>query len=232
MRREGYELAVSQPRVILKTDANGKTLEPMELVVIECGEDYQGTVINKLNQRRGELKVLEPSGEGMSRMEYLIPSRGLIGFRSEFLTDTRGTGVLYANFDHYAPYRGDIPQRSNGALIVLEPGTTTTYALFSLQDRGVLFCNPAEEVYSGQIIGQHAKENDLIVNPNKKKHLTNVRSSGADEKLFLIPPRIHTLESALEWINDDELVEVTPKGIRVRKAELDHNKRKRSPSID
>jgi GTP-binding protein len=227
MRREGYELAVSQPKVILKKDEKGHTLEPMELVVVECGEDYQGTVINKLSMRKGELKVLEPSGEGMCRMEYLIPSRGLIGFRSEFLTDTRGTGVLYSNFDHYAPFRGEIGGRANGALVALEPGDTTAYALYRLQDRGLMFMGTAENVYGGQIIGQHAKENDLVINPCTKKALTNIRSAGADEKLTLIPPRLHTLESALEWIDDDELVEVTPTSIRIRKAVLDHNRRKR-----
>jgi GTP-binding protein len=160
-------------------------------------------------------------------MEYLIPSRGLIGFRSEFLTDTRGTGVLYSNFDHYAPFRGDIGGRANGALVALEPGDTTAYALYRLQDRGLMFMGTAESVYGGQIIGQHAKENDLVINPCTKKALTNIRSAGADEKLTLVPPRLHTLESALEWIDDDELVEVTPTSIRIRKAVLDHNRRKR-----
>lgn len=225
MRREGYELAVSMPEVITR-DNNGTTEEPIELVVIECGEDYSGTVINKLNMRRGELRMMEPAGEGITRLEYLIPTRGLLGFRSEFLTDTRGTGVLYSVFDHFAPWRGQINSRANGALIVLEAGETTSYALYSLQERGVLFCDAGVETYPGQIIGEHARENDLVVNPCKKKHLTNVRSAGADEKLLLTPPRVPTLESAIEWITDDELVEITPKAIRIRKTQLDHNKRK------
>jgi GTP-binding protein len=225
MRREGYELAVSQPAVITR-EVDGRVEEPIELVVVECGEDYSGTVINKLNQRRGELRMMEPAGEGSTRMEYLIPTRGLLGFRSEFLTDTRGTGVLYSNFDHYAPWRGAISSRANGALIVLEPGETTGYALFALQERGAMFCGPGEEVYAGQIIGEHARDNDLVVNPCKKKQLTNMRSAGADEKLLLTPPREHTLESAIEWIADDELVEITPQSIRIRKTQLDHNKRK------
>jgi len=227
MRREGFELAVSQPVVIQRQNEDGKPLEPMERVVVECGEDYAGTVINKLNIRRGEMLIMEPSGEGVTRLEYLVPARGLIGFRSEFLTDTRGTGVIYSNFDHYAPYRGDIPGRTNGALVAMENGTTTAYSLFALQERGILFMGAQTDVYAGQVIGQHAKETDLVVNPNKKKQLNNMRSSGADEKLLLSPPWSMTLEAALEWISDDELVEVTPQSIRIRKAELDHNRRKR-----
>jgi GTP-binding protein len=227
MRREGYELAVSQPTVITRTDEAGRVTEPFELAVIECGDDYSGTVINKLNMRRGEMRTLEPSGEGMVRMEYLMPSRGLIGFRSQFLTDTRGTGVLYTNFEKYGEWKGELPGRQNGALIVLETGDTTAYSLFTLQERGDLFVHPADTVYPGQIVGQHNRDNDLVINPCKKKALTNMRSAGADEKLLLTPPRIHTLESALEWIADDELVEVTPKSIRIRKMELDHNKRKK-----
>jgi GTP-binding protein len=228
MRREGFELAVSKPVVIFRKDEQGQKLEPMEQVTVECGEDYAGTVINKLNLRRGEMQVMEPSGEGMTRIEYLVPARGLIGFRNEFLTDTRGTGVLYSVFDHYGPYRGDIQGRQNGALINMEPGVTTAYSMFSLQERGSMFIQPGEEVYAGQVIGQHARENDLVVNPCKKKQLTNMRSAGADDKLLLTPPRLHTLESALEWIDEDELVEITPKNIRIRKVELDHNRRKRS----
>ena len=188
MRREGYEMGVSQPRVIFKEDEDGKRTEPIEAVIIECGDDYSGTVINKLNLRRGEMKAMAPSGEGMVRLEYEIPSRGLIGFRSEFLTDTRGTGILHANFDHYGAYRGDFQGRQNGALVVQDDGTTTSYALYNLQDRGVLFIGAAAEVYKGQIIGQHAKSNDLVVNPNKKKQLTNIRSAGADDKTVLSTP--------------------------------------------
>lgn len=228
MRREGYELGVSRPRVILKENAEGKTTEPFEWVVVECGEDYSGAVINKLNLRRGQMKSMAPSGEGMTRLEYIVPSRGLIGFRSEFMTDTRGTGVMHSNFDHYGEYTGSIDKRANGALVVLEPGDTTGYTLFALQERGALFIGPATSVYGGQIIGQHSRENDLVVNPCKKKGLTNVRSSGTDEKLTLSPYREMTLEGALEWINDDELVEVTPESIRIRKRILDHSLRKRA----
>jgi len=228
MRREGFELAVSKPVVIFRTGERGEKLEPIEQVTVECGDDFAGTVINKLNQRKGEMQAMEPSGEGMTRIEYLVPSRGLIGFRSEFLTDTRGTGVLYSVFDHYGDFKGEISSRQNGAMVVLEPGVTTAYSLFALQERGQMFMHPSEEVYAGQVLGIHARENELVVNPCKKKALTNMRSAGADEKLILTPPRIHTLESALEWIEEDELVEVTPKSIRIRKVELDHNRRKRN----
>lgn len=228
MRREGYELAVSQPRVILKEDANGHTMEPWEHVVIECGDDYAGTVIAKLNERKGQMENMGPAGDGMTRLEYKVPSRGLIGFRNEFLTDTRGTGVLHAVFDHYGEYVGDMSRRSNGALIAIENGDTTAYTLFTLQDRGILFLGNAEPVYGGQIIGQHSRDNDLVVNPCKKKAVNNMRTHAADEKLVLSPPRDMTLEAALEWINEDELVEITPENIRIRKAVLDHNKRKRA----
>jgi GTP-binding protein len=228
MRREGFELAVSKPVVIFRTGERGEKLEPIEQVTVECGDDFAGTVINKLNQRKGEMQAMEPSGEGMTRIEYLVPSRGLIGFRSEFLTDTRGTGVLYSVFDHYGDFKGEISSRQNGAMVVLEAGVTTAYSLFALQERGQMFMHPSEEVYAGQVLGIHARENELVVNPCKKKALTNMRSAGADEKLILTPPRIHTLESALEWIEEDELVEVTPKSIRIRKVELDHNRRKRN----
>lgn len=228
MRREGYELGVSQPQVILREDEKGATTEPWEHVVVECGEDYAGTVIMKLNERKGQMKAMTQAGIGMTRLEYLCPSRGLIGFRNEFMTDTRGTGVLHSVFDHYGPYMGSMARRSYGALIVQDTGETTAYALYQLQERGTLFMGGGFEVYGGQIVGQHSRDNDLVINPNKKKQVTNMRSAGADEKLILSPPRNHTLESALEWINDDEIVEVTPKSIRIRKLELDHNKRKRS----
>ncbi|TVR05117.1 MAG: translational GTPase TypA [Deltaproteobacteria bacterium] len=226
MRREGYELSVSQPRVITR-EVDGALQEPYEDVVIECEEEYAGTVINKLNMRRGEMVAMENPGDGISRIEYVMPSRGLIGFRNELLTDTRGTGTLNANFREYGPWRGDIPERPNGALIVQENGATTGYSLFSLQERGVLFLGAGAEVYAGQVLGQHSRENDLVVNPCKKKQLTNMRSSGADDKLLLSPPRVMTLEAALEWIDNDELVEVTPENIRIRKVVLDHNMRKR-----
>lgn len=227
MRREGFELAVSQPRVIMREDEDGNITEPYESVVIECADDYSGTVINKLNQRRGEMVTLEPSGEGMTRFEYTIPSRGLIGFRHEFLTDTRGTGVLHSVFSHFGPSKGEMPGRLNGALVVQDQGTTTAYALFALQERGTMFLGPAEDVYGGQIIGIHNRDVDLVINPNRKKQLTNIRAAGSDDKLILSPPKIMSLEAALEWIEDDELVEVTPSAIRIRKRELEHNRRKR-----
>lgn len=228
MRREGYELSVSQPQVILREDENGTVTEPWEHVMIECGEDYAGAVIAKLNERKGQMEGMTQAGEGMTRLEYLVPSRGLIGFRNEFMTDTRGTGVLHSVFDHYGPHMGAMSRRANGALIAMEAGDTTAYSLFTLQDRGLLFLGNAVPVYGGQVVGQHARENDLVVNPNRKKAVNNMRTTSADEKLILSPPRVFTLETALEWINDDELVEVTPKSIRIRKAELDHNKRKRA----
>lgn len=228
MRREGYEMGVSQPQVIMRTDEDGNKTEPWEHVMVECGEDYAGTVIAKLNERKGQMEGMSQAGEGMTRLEYLVPSRGLIGFRNEFMTDTRGTGVMHSVFDHYGPFMGAMARRANGALIALEAGDTTAYSLYTLQDRGIMFLGNAEAIYGGQVIGQHARENDLVVNPCKKKAVNNMRTTGADEKLVLSPPRIFTLETALEWINEDELVEVTPKSIRIRKAELDHNKRKRA----
>lgn len=228
MRREGYELGVSQPQVILRKDEDGNVTEPWEHVLIECGEDYAGTVISKLNARKGQMEGMTQAGEGMTRLEYLVPSRGLIGFRNEFMTDTRGTGVMHSVFDHYGAHMGEMAQRPNGALIANEPGDTTAYSLYNLQDRGIMFLGNAEPVYAGQIIGQHSRENDLVINPCRKKAVNNMRTTGADEKLVLTPHRVFTLETALEWINDDELVEVTPKSIRIRKAILDHNKRKRA----
>jgi len=226
MRREGFELAVSKPEVILR-EVDGKTHEPMEYLVIDVPEEYQGTVIEKLGTRKAEMVSMHQM-EGINRLEFTIPARGLIGFRTEFLTDTRGTGILNHTFNEYAPYKGPIPGRKNGVLIAIELGQTVAYSLFNLQDRGVLFVGPGTEVYEGMIIGQHAKENDLIVNACKGKKLTNVRASGSDEAIRLTPPRILTLEQALEYIDDDELVEVTPKSIRLRKKVLDEHERKRS----
>lgn len=227
MRREGFELQVSQPRVIFHRDEAGKLLEPIEEVVIECDADYASTVINKLNQRRGVLESMHVNHDNTQRITFSIPARGMLGYRSEFLTDTRGTGIMNSLFRGYEPHRGELPFKRNGALIVLENGETTGYSLFGLQERGTLFVGPGEEVYAGQIIGLHARENDLVVNPCKKKQLTNMRSSGADEALTLTPPRRFSLEQAIEFINSDEYVEITPKSIRLRKAELEHNKRKR-----
>jgi GTP-binding protein len=227
MRREGYELAVSQPKVIFKEGPNGEKLEPYEEVVIDLDEAYAGTVIEELGRRGGRMRDLQPAGTGRTRLEYVCPARGLIGYRSQFLTGTRGTGVLHHNFDHYGPYAGAIKPRPNGVIIAQEQGDTNTYALFYLQERGALFLGPGVKVYGGQIVGIHARDNDLVVNPSKAKKLTNIRTTAADEKLFLTTPRDLTLEAALEFINDDELVEVTPKAIRLRKRVLDHNERKR-----
>ena len=226
MRREGYELCVSQPQVIFHEGPSGKT-EPYEDLLVDVDEPYVGVVIEKLGRRAGRMHDMGPAGPGRTRIEFIIPSRGLIGYRNEFLTDTRGTGILNHSFREYGPYAGALKGRQNGVLIVQDPGETNTYALFSLQERGQLFLGTGEKVYAGQIVGMHARDNDLIVNPSKAKKLTNIRTTAADEKLFLTPPRVITLEGALEFINDDELVEVTPKAVRVRKRYLDHNLRKR-----
>ncbi len=228
MRREGYELCVSQPQVIFHDDPVKGRQEPYEEVVVDVEDTYSGPVIEELGRRAGKMQEMHPSGEGRVRMEYLVPARGLIGYRSQFLTDTRGTGVFYHQFAHYGDYAGDLRGRLNGVLIVQESGETNAYALFYLQERGTMLVNPQEKVYPGQIVGIHQRDNDLIVNPNKKKALNNIRTTAADEKLVLTPPRILTLEAALEFINDDELVEATPKSIRVRKRVLDHNARKRT----
>jgi GTP-binding protein len=227
MRREGFELCVSQPRVILKTGPGGETLEPFEDVVIDVEEAYSGAVIEELGRRLGKMTEMSPSSEGRVRLEYRIPSRSLIGYRSKFLTDTRGTGVLYTQFAEYAPWAGNLRSRINGVLIAQDEGLTNAYALYSLQDRGALFLGTNVRVYGGMIIGQHSRDNDLVVNPCKTKQLTNFRTHAADEKLVLTPPREMTLETALEFIGPDELVEVTPVSIRLRKAVLDHNDRKR-----
>ncbi len=225
MRREGYELCVSQPRVIFK-DVDGVKQEPYEEVTIDVDEAYVGAVIEKLGGRGGRMTEMAPTGGGRVRIEWVCPSRGLIGYRSEFLTDTRGTGVLNHMFKEYGEYAGPFKGRTNGVLITQENGETNTYGLFYLQERGSLFLGPMIKVYGGQIIGMHSRDNDLIVNPSKAKKLTNIRTTAADEKLFLTPPRQLSLEEALEFINDDELVEVTPKAIRLRKRILDHNHRK------
>jgi GTP-binding protein len=227
MRREGYELCVSQPQVITQTGAKGELLEPYEHAVIDLEDKYTGPVVEELGRRLGQMKEMRPSGPGRVRLEYRIPSRGLIGYRSQFLTDTRGTGVLYTQLEDYDVWAGAVRSRVNGVLIASEIGETNAYALFPLQDRGVLFVGTNVAVYHGMIVGIHSRDNDLVVNPNKTKKLTNIRSAGADEKLILAPPRQVTLEYALEFINDDELVEVTPSSIRLRKSVLDHNVRKR-----
>jgi GTP-binding protein len=225
MRREGFEMAVSKPEVIYR-EVDGKKLEPMEYLVVDVPSEYQGTIIEKMGPRKGEMTSMQPMGETI-RLEFIIPARGLIGLRGEVLTETRGTGVLTHTFHDYAPFKGDIPGRKNGVLIAMEHGETTAYSLDGLQPRGILFLGAGVEVYGGMIIGQHAKDNDLDVNPCKGKKLTNVRASGSDDAVKLTPPRLLTLEQALEFIDDDELVEVTPKSIRLRKKELDPNRRKR-----
>jgi GTP-binding protein len=226
MRREGYELMVSQPQVIFKEE-NGEKVEPYEEVVIDLDEAYSGAVIEELGRRGGRMQEMGPAGEGRMRLEYLCPARGLIGYRSQFLTDTRGTGILNHTFKSFGPFAGALRSRPNGVLIAQDQGETNAYGLFYLQERGGLFMGPGEKVYGGQIIGLHSRDNDLVVNPSKAKKLTNIRTTAADEKLILTPPRLFTLEAALEFINDDELVEVTPKAIRLRKRFLDENERKR-----
>ncbi len=226
MRREGFEMQVSQPEVIFRTDDNGQRLEPVEDVIVEVEQDYAGSVIQKLNERKGELVSVQNNSDGSQRLEFRVPSRGLFGYRSEFLTDTRGTGIMHSKFASYAPYRGDLENDRNGVLVVKDAGVTTTYALHNLQERGELFVGPGEEVYGGQIIGLHQRDNDLVVNPCKGKKLTNVRASGSDDSLILSPPREMTLERAIEFIEGDEFVEITPESVRLRKEELNHSFRK------
>jgi GTP-binding protein len=226
MRREGFELAVSKPEVIIRMK-DGHKMEPMEYLVVDVATEFQGAIIEKMGPRKGEMVAMSPMGD-MVRLEFIIPARGLIGLRGEVLTDTRGTAVMTHTFHEYAPYKGDIPGRKNGVLMAMEHGETTAYSLDALQPRGTLFIGAGVEVYGGMIIGQHAKDNDLDVNPCKGKKLTNVRASGTDDAIKLIPPRLLTLEQALEFIDDDELVEVTPLSIRLRKKELDPTKRKRA----
>jgi GTP-binding protein len=226
MRREGYELCVSRPHVIMTEDAEGNTLEPYERVVVQCGTEYTGAVIERLG-KTGEMTLMEEEGPGRTRMEFRCPTRSLIGYRSEFMTATRGTGVLSSVFDGYGPYSGMIRTRGHGVMVVLELGETVTYSLHRLQERGALFVGPQTKVYAGMILGTHVRENDIVVNPCTTKKLTNVRSAGADEKLFLTPARDLSLEQALAFIEDDELLEVTPSALRLRKRYLDHNVRKR-----
>ncbi len=228
MRREGFELSVSRPRVVMQTNENGEKLEPIEEVVIDVDDEFSGVVIEKMTKRKATITEMKPSGIGKTRIVFSAPSRGLIGYLSEFRTDTRGTGIMNRVFDKYDLYRGPITQYRPGVLVSMEAGATTTYALHNLEPRGVLFVGPQTEVYSGMIVGEHSKENDIEVNPVRGKQLTNVRSVTADEKLFLAPPRKMSLEEALSYIQDDELVEVTPATIRLRKKELDSGKRKKA----
>ena len=227
MRREGYEFAVSKAEVLYKKDENGKLLEPMEVAYIDVPDEFTGTVIDKLSQRKGELQGMGTTGGGYTSLEFKIPSRGLIGYRGEFLTDTKGNGIMNTAFDGYAPYKGDIQYRKQGSLIAFETGESVTYGLYSAQERGVLFIGPGEKVYSGMVIGENAKTDDIEVNVCKTKHLTNTRSSSADEALRLTTPKVLSLEEALDFIDTDELLEVTPENLRIRKKILDPKMRKR-----
>ncbi|WP_086224932.1 translational GTPase TypA [Campylobacter devanensis] len=226
MRREGFEFCLGRPEVIIK-EINGVKCEPFELLVIDAPDDCTGAVIEKLGKRKAEMVSMNPTGDGQTRIEFEIPARGLIGFRSQFLTDTKGEGVMNHSFLEFRPLTGTVEHRSNGALVSMENGVALAYSLFNLQDRGVLFCEPQTKVYVGMIIGEHSRPNDLDVNPIKGKNLTNVRASGSDDAIKLVPPRKLSLERALEWIEEDELVEVTPINIRVRKRYLDPTVRKR-----
>ncbi|MEK7316087.1 MAG: translational GTPase TypA, partial [Candidatus Eisenbacteria bacterium] len=225
MRREGFEFALGRPQVIFHRDEKGHLLEPYEELVIDCDQAYTGAVIAALGERRGELQHLGKHGD-RARMEFSIPSRGLLGFRTEFLTLTKGTGLLNHMFDEYGPHRGSLPNRKRGAMIVKEGGDVTAYALDALDDRGIFFVKPTDKVYAGQVAGEQGKDGDMVVQTCRKKHLTNMRASGSEKGMMLTPPRDLTIETAIEWINDDELVEVTPDDIRVRKRVLDHTKRK------
>ena len=228
MRREGYEFAVSKAQVLYKEDENGKQLEPMELAYIDVPEEFSGTVIEKLSQRKGELQSMTPTAGGYTRLEFSIPSRGLIGYRGEFMTDTKGNGIINTIFNGYDKYRGEIQYRKQGSLIAFEAGEAITYGLFNAQERGTLFIGPGEKVYSGMVIGQNGKAEDIELNVCKKKQLTNTRASGSDDALKLTPPRVLSLEQCLEFIDNDELLEITPEHLRIRKKILDPLMRKRA----
>ncbi len=228
MRREGYEFAVSKAEVLYKTDENGKKLEPMELIYVDVPEEFSGTVIEKLSQRKGELLNMGAASGNYTRLEFSIPSRGLIGYRGEFMTDTKGNGIMNSSFNGYGPYKGDIQYRKQGSLIAFEAGEAITYGLYNAQERGTLFIGPGEKVYSGMVVGQNSRGEDIELNVCKKKQLTNTRSSSADEALRLTPPKVLSLEQALEFIDTDELLEVTPSSLRIRKKILDPTMRKRA----
>jgi len=228
MRREGFELGVSRPEVIQK-EVDGEIHEPYEQVVIDVEEQHQGSIMEALGLRKAELTNMELDGKGRVKLEFLVPSRGLIGFRGLFLTLTSGSGIMTSIFDHYGPVKeGEVTKRQNGVLVSMVKGKTLAYGLFNLQDRGRLFLGHGAEVYEGQVVGIHSRDNDLVVNPTKAKQLNNIRAAGTDEALTLTPPIRHTLEQALEFIEDDELVEVTPVSIRIRKKLLLENERKRA----
>lgn len=230
MRREGYEMCLSKPQVITHVE-NGEVCEPLERAYVEVPEIYSGAVIEQLSLRKGEMHSLNTNEHGITTMEFLIPTRGLVGWRQEFLTMTRGKGIMTTLFEKFTPWKGEIPKRKNGVMISISSGKVTTHACFALQNRGMLFCLPGDEVYEGMIVGEHSRENDLVVNITKEKQLTNVRSSGADEKEILIPPRVLTLEQAIGYVEDDEWVEVTPRFIRLRKVFLTENERKRNGRV-
>ncbi len=231
MRREGYELSISRPRVVYREGDGGQRLEPIEEVVVDVDEEYAGVVVEKISQRKGELKDLRPSGGGKQRLTFHAPSRGLIGYHGEFLTDTRGSGVMNRLFHSYEPYKGPIPTRRVGVLIAIGKGSAVPYALWNLEERGQLFISGGAAVYDGMIIGEHSRENDLEVNPLKAKQLTNIRAAGKDDAVKLSPPRQMSLEQSLAYIADDELVEVTPKSIRLRKRTLDTHQRKKESRL-
>lgn len=228
MRREGFEVSVSRPRVLLRNDPDtGAKLEPIEEVVVDVDDEFTGVVVEKVSTRKGEMVDMRPSGGGKTRILFHVPSRGLIGYQSEFMTDTRGTGIINRLFHGYAPYKGDIPGRRNGALISTDTGDAVAYAIWQLQERGIMFINPQDKVYAGMIVGEHSRDNDLEINVLKNKQLTNIRTTSKDEAIRLIPPLRMTLEQMMSYIQDDELVEVTPKSLRLRKRFLDANERKR-----
>jgi GTP-binding protein len=229
LRREGYELSISKPRVILKEE-NGITLEPIERATIEVPEEFSGTIIQELSQRKGELQHLSTSPEGITTLEFLIPTRGLLGYRNDFLTITRGLGILTSIFEMYGPHKGEIQHRYQGALVANAAGRVTAYACFYTQERGTLFVGAGDEVYEGMVVGEHSRENDLVVNVTKEKHMTNVRAAGCDENIILTPPRRFNLEQAICYIHDDELLEVTPDAVRMRKKHLTELARKRAGS--
>jgi GTP-binding protein len=228
MRREGYEFQVSRPRVIMKSDAGGNRLEPYEEVLIDIPDECVGIVMEKMGPRRGEMRDMRPDGNGSTRLLFRIPARGLFGYRSEFLTDTRGEGTLNHHFLEYGPWAGPIIGRRKGVLVSDREGEVVAFALAGLQERATMFVSPGDEVYNGMIVGEHVRPGDLDVNVCKEKKLTNMRASGSDENVKLEPPRLLTLELALEFIEDDELIEVTPDGLRLRKRDLDVNTRRKS----
>jgi GTP-binding protein len=229
MRREGFEMSISRPQVLFRTDpATGQRLEPIEEVIVDVDEDFSGIVIEKMSLRKAEMQDMRPSGGGKLRLSFLAPTRGLIGYHGEFLTDTRGSGVMSRLFHGYAPYKGPVEGRRNGVLISTAQGAAVAYALWNLEERGPMFIHPGADVYAGMIIGAHSRGNDLDVNPIKGKQLTNIRTTSKDEAVRLTPPVQMSLEEAIAYIDDDELVEVTPKAIRLRKRLLDVNDRKRA----